>query len=54
MIKNRTYTGTDGKDHQANDIDRFLDPDYEIKPIQAKPKNDFVDVTDEQDADLPW
>lgn len=57
MIKNRSYTGTDGKEKQTNDVDRFLDPDYELKPIQQRPRQaekpaEFVDVTDK--VDVPW
>lgn len=55
MIKNREYTGTDGKQHKANDIDKFLDPDYKIEPIkkQAAPQAaDFVDVTNK--VETPW
>lgn len=55
MIKNRTYTGADGKQHQTNDIDRFLDPDYEIKPIQKPKAEDFVGVPESvPESDLPW
>ena len=55
MIKNREYTGTDGKQHKTNDVDKFLDPDYKIEPIKKQapqPVPDFVNVTDK--VEMPW
>ena len=55
MIKNRTYTGNDGKQHQANDVDRFLDPTYEIKPIEKPKAADIIGTPETTpDSDLPW
>lgn len=55
MIKNREYTGTDGKQHKTNDVDKFLDPDYKIEPVKkqvAPQAADFVDVTNK--VEIPW
>ena len=48
-FKPRTYTGNDGTERQANDLDRFYDWDEKYFPVEEP---QFVEITD--DDDLPF
>ena len=47
-FKPRTYVGSDGREHQANDLDRFYDWDPKYFSQQGAP---FEEITDD---DLPF
>lgn len=56
-IKNGSFTGKDGKTHQTNEVERFLDPDAVMRaPVKAEaPKDDFLDVSEEiPEEDRPF
>ena len=48
-FKPRTYTGNDGTERQANDLDRFYDWDEKYFPVEEP---QFVEIKD--DDDLPF
>lgn len=57
-VKNREYTGTDGKVHLANEIAQLHDPDYVMKPIVKTPAQPQQKATDtyivKDDVTMPW
>lgn len=55
-IKNGSFTGKDGRNHQTNEVERFLDPDAVMKapaPVPEKKTDDYVPADIEPD-DLPF
>lgn len=56
-IKNGSFTGKDGKTHQTNEVERFLDPDAIMKAPhkqEAPDVDDFLGVPEDAGDDVPF